>query len=110
MRKLFLDDIREAPDKTWDVVRSYHEFIGYILVYGVPDLISFDHDLEFKSSGYTTPQYTGYDCAKYLVENNLEIKEFTVHSMNPVGRENIIGLLKNWQEFKRNESGTEVGL
>jgi predicted glycosyltransferase len=112
MIKLFLDDIREAPDKTWDVVRSYHEFIGYILVYGVPDIISFDHDLEFKSRGSTTSQYTGYDCAKYLVDNNLEIKEFIVHSANLIGKENIEKLLINWKTFclkEKNQKGEHNG-
>ena len=61
MKKLFLDDIRVPfdcakymrpddlkymyEDEQWDVVRTYDDFVGYIEHFGVPDLISFDHDL-----------------------------------------------------------------
>lgn len=47
--------------------------------------ISFDHDLGTRKNGY--------DVAKYLVENQIQIGGFTVHSMNPVGKKNIIQLL-----------------
>lgn len=109
MRKLFLDDTRNAPDFTWDVVRSYSQFVAYIKLYGVPDVISFDHDLGIEhydeyavgeSLRLTTgeepvinydkfTEKTGYDCAKWLVENGLRPSEYRVHSMNPVGAQNI---------------------
>ena len=47
---LYLDDLR-TPTETlpgyhpWNVVRNYDEFKEWILRNGVPDLISFDHDL-----------------------------------------------------------------
>ena len=94
MNKLFLDDIREAPDNSWNVVRSYDEFINYIEENGAPDFISFDHDL-----GEATEK-TGYDCAKWLVANDYKIKDFDSHSANPPGRENIIRLLQNWKKHK----------
>jgi hypothetical protein len=106
VRKLFLDDCRRAPDFTWDTVRSYKEFIAYIKFHGVTDVISFDHDLgdehyevvkwdgnlmegvkEIPYDKYK--EKTGYDCAKWLVENNLLPKEYYVHSMNVVGAMNI---------------------
>jgi hypothetical protein len=114
-RYLFLDDIRQPeyaylwdekqslfersgiqPSK-WDVVRSYDEFVEYINTHGVPDVVSFDNDLNADhevvydktkaNASYTdmmrayTPlidQYqmidfehskikTGAHCAKYLV-------------------------------------------
>lgn len=109
MRKLFLDDMRKAPDFTWDVVRNYQEFVAYIKLHGVPDVISFDHDLgdehyiEYThgenyrlTTGQELPinynkftEKTGYDCAKWLIENGLRPKEYLVHSMNPVGVLNI---------------------
>ena len=49
--------------------------------------IDFDHDL-----GYGQ---TGYDVAKYLVENNITAF-YRVHSMNPVGRRNIEQLLNHY--------------
>ena len=46
----YLDDTRTPTEtipgyKPWDVVRNYNEFTEYILKNGIPDLISFDHDL-----------------------------------------------------------------
>lgn len=81
LRKLFLDDVRPAPDASWVVVRSYAAFIAHIKAHGVPDVISFDHDLGTRESGY--------DCARWLIEHRYRVKFWRVHSMNPVGRENI---------------------
>lgn len=129
MKKLFLDDFRHPMDpgsympnpKTywdndWDVVRNYIEFVEYIEKNGLPDLISFDHDLadfhyEFKPEDYESMseeemiklfgsmEKTGLDCAKWLVEfcqeKELNIPEYLVHSANPQGKENIIKYLEN---------------
>lgn len=104
MRKLYLDDSRQRPDFTWDCVRSYDAFVTYIETYGVPDLISFDHDLgvehyEFYTESIlndvtdipynTFKEKTGYDCAKWLIDRGTLPKEYRVHSMNPVGVANI---------------------
>lgn len=46
---------------------------------------------------------TGFDCAKFLVEycmeNNLKLPEFYVHSMNPVGKDNIVNYLNNFKKY-----------
>jgi hypothetical protein len=94
MKKLYLDDIRTPRTKGWDIVRSYDEFIGWIEINGLPDMISFDHDL-----GDETTK-TGYDCAKWLVsyctQNNLPyLPEYNIHSANPVGKANIESYLSN---------------
>lgn len=108
VRKLFLDDTRQPPDMTWDVVRNYQQFVEYITKQGVPDVISFDHDLAFEhyplTESHPDPETilydiytekTGYDCAKWLVENGYEVKRWMVHSMNPVGARNIRFVLAN---------------
>jgi hypothetical protein len=50
-----------------------------------PDTTEFSYD-NFKEK-------TGYDCAKWLcnycIDNGIPLPEYYVHSMNPVGRENI---------------------
>ena len=128
---LFLDDIRqvrdcnswiELPLVSWIIVRSYKEFTDYITKNGLPLRISYDHDLGDDSYGvnweeaerdgnYTKlnaslKEKSGYDCAKWLVnyclDNNLEIPEYYVHSLNPVGKLNIESLLENFK--KRNKS------
>ena len=45
---------------------------------------------------------TGYDCAKYLVEfcatNGLSVPQYVVHSMNHIGKENIISYLESFKK------------
>lgn len=108
--KLFLDDQRNPSDVTWInihhddrdwvVVRSYHEFVAHIETYGLPDYIAFDHDLaEEHYWNDLAYEHTGMHCAKWLVafcqDRNLKIPRYDVHSMNPVGRLNIVGYLES---------------
>lgn len=122
MYKLFLDDIRYPPmafpivndprykTESWIIVRDYTEFTSIILKRGMPSLISFDHDLDISHYEDTRPEGmpitgdTGYDCAKWLVEycmdNGIDLPEYLVHSMNPVGKANIIGLFQSFNGRK----------
>lgn len=122
-KTLYLDDVR-TPKETlpnahpWVVVRNYDEFVNYITHNGVPDLISFDHDLakehmedyyaQVFQNGYQIPNYeefkekTGLDCAKFLCEYaqrmNQEIKSCVVHSHNPVGSQNIMSYINGFMK------------
>ena len=92
---LYLDDLRSTPEN-FERVYDYDEFVNFINKNGVPEFISFDHDLgEGK---------TGFDCAKLLVEfcldNGVSDINFQVHSQNPVGKENIEKLLDNFNRLK----------
>lgn len=99
MKKLFVDDIRIPQSKGWIIIRNYKDFTKWIKTNGLPDLISFDHDLSDEHYGR---EYTGYDCAKwiceYCLENNLPIPGWNVHSANIVGKENINSILKQYQK------------
>jgi hypothetical protein len=133
MRKLFLDDIRIPEDaiglvpsnlnqlyfeNDWVIVRNFLEFCNYIQKFGLPDFISFDHDLAddhyndlFSDKNLSIPnsdivlkydeysEKTGYECAKWLVDwcfdNSQKIPKFVVHSANPVGKKNIESYLNN---------------
>lgn len=115
---LFLDDIRNPKDVTakilnderylslyqseWVIVRSYNEFVKLISKKGLPEFISFDHDLGEKK-GVVQP--TGMDCAKWLVDycldNNKPLPFYRVHSANPAGAANIVGILES---FKKHQS------
>ena len=133
MRKLFLDDIRIPKDaiglvpsnlnqlyfeNDWVVVRNFWEFCNHIQKFGLPDFISFDHDLAdvhyndlFSDKSLSIPnsdivlkydeysEKTGYECAKWLVdwclENSLKLPDCIVHSANPVGKKNIESYLLN---------------
>lgn len=113
---LFLDDVRfpnttkhvELPMYNWVIVRSYDEFVKIITERNLPYHINFDHDLSYddqnKTSNFT--EKTGYDCAKFLVEycmkTNQDLPEFGCHSMNYIGKQNIISLLENYKNKQQN--------
>lgn len=103
-------------NQKWDVVRNYDEFVNYIKTNGLPSFISFDHDLadvhymseqkwidHYNSGDTRTPnrEKTGYDCAMWLVfyclDNDKQLPDYYCHSMNPVGKEKIVSLLKAFQ-------------
>lgn len=129
---LWLDDIRNPFEDNWlefspigrDVdtiwVKSYTQFIVWIMGNGLPDAICFDHDLGEDvararvADGMSKRQarikkretMSGYDCAKWLVEycmdNDLDLPKWNIQSANPVGADNIRGLLNNYTKY-RNE-------
>lgn len=90
--KLWLDDIREAPEG-WVHFTSPWKALEAILRHG--DMIeewSLDHDL-----GDNVP--TGYDflcMIELLVAKGLEVHipaEVNIHSANPAGRDNMLAAL-----------------
>ena len=121
MRRLFLDDFRVPEDAAnymhprfmrfytsdWDIVRSYNQFVEYIEINGIPDMVSFDHDLadeHYAPTGIGYDEFvekTGYHCMKwmidYIIDNKIKkLPHVLIHSANPVGAENIERL---WQNF-----------
>lgn len=114
---LYLDDQRTPINSRFDVVRNYTEFCDYIQSNGIPELISFDHDLSsehiryyLSNDGVIDPQQyekfeekTGYDCAKWLLEycdtNKASFNRIFVHSHNPHGTLNIMQLLLNYRKY-----------
>ncbi len=116
---IFLDDERRPGQVTWieipcipvcmwNIVRNIEQFkelLDKALKAGITiKHISFDHDLaDIHYGGDYSDEKTGMDCAKYLVDwcmdNDQPLPEWTVHSMNPVGVENINKLLLNFKDF-----------
>lgn len=102
---MFLDDIR-VPKNIYDVTaRSYDEAIEFVKKNGIPNYISFDHDLGCDDKGNILK--SGYDFAKWLVEMDIENIykfptdfNFNIHSANPIGRNNINSILNNYLNFK----------
>lgn len=88
---LWLDDVRPMPEHYTHWAKTYQEAIDLLLTGKVVE-ISLDHDL----GDY---QKTGYDVAKWIEEQAhaglLEKIRCKVHSMNPVGKENIKAALRN---------------
>lgn len=97
----------------WYIVRNYDQFTKAVTNH-INEIthISFDHDLaevHYHESMYEggkvymkyleqISEKTGYDCAKFVKEiyekMNKPLPVMFVHSMNPVGTENIINLFK----------------
>jgi hypothetical protein len=110
------------PNKTkylkldWIVVKTYEEFVKTIEEKGLPEIVSFDHDLspEHYAFIYNDENWskddvdisinysqfkskTGWHAAKWLVKycdkNRLDLPIPMVHSQNPIGKINLINLL-----------------
>ncbi len=109
----------------WTIVRNFTEFTQYIAeMYSAgyfPSAVSFSHDLadghyrknmqegklnysahEFNDDG----NKTGYHCAEWLIEfciiHKLTFPLFYVHSMNPVGKENIKSVIESYLKSVEN--------
>lgn len=123
---IWLDDVRNPFENDWLVfspvndyeevlwLKDYNQFVDYIDTKGLPYAICFDHDLsDFQALKFGTDmldevdlpetEKTGYYCVKYLVdyclERNLDIPLYNIQSANPVGKENIDGLLKSYKKY-----------
>jgi hypothetical protein len=128
MKILWLDDLRNpfldiegrVPKEEGVIhwVLDFNQFTEWITKYGLPDIVSFDHDLaeehytpeyfwndyneskkyqEWRRKNYI--EYTGEYCAKWLVDycttNKLDLPKYYIHSANPVGVNFISKALKN---------------
>jgi len=125
MYNLFLDDMRVPQDvfnytgnpiflkEDWVIVRSYDEFVKYIEEKGLPEMVTFDHDLadvHYGVQDHVDQDYydlceekTGYHCAlwmiNYCLDNELKLpKRVYIHSMNGVGARNINSLFTTYEK------------
>lgn len=120
---LFLDDYRipkEVEKYTgnliyrqipWYIVRNYNQFTQIIKENGIPEVISFDHDLTDVHYHHQNNipyddmnEKTGYHCAKWLInyciDNKLELPStILIHSMNLVGAQNIKSLFDTYNKI-----------
>lgn len=123
---LWLDDSRDPHKNDWLVfspieqpfetiwVKSYGEFVEWIIKNSLPDGICFDHDLgedvakkkvaagmnKKKARQEKKNAKSGMDAAKWLVEycmdNKFKLPLYNIQSANPDGKANIDGLLKSF--------------
>jgi hypothetical protein len=109
---LWLDDIRNPNLYMWQIqympnynedsdsiiwVKDYNEFVSWINQNGLPNEIFFDHDLGKDESGYDVAKWL----VDYCIDNNLDLPKWKIQSANPVGRDNINGLLNNYNKFRK---------
>lgn len=95
MKKLWIDDIRPAPDHTWTIARTVQEAM-HLLQTEDFDTVSFDHDLADQS----IPERTGYDILLTIVQDKMDGRKvpttYLVHSANPVGVERMLGVISRY--------------
>ncbi len=108
--KLFVDDVRPCPDG-WMLARTVSD-AQLLLATGEVTRVSLDHDMgacdKCKASGadvgdMQTPESTfchwcphavdGTFLARWMVEHGHVPPEWSVHSMNPVGRKRMVDIL-----------------
>ena len=113
MKKLYLDDIRIPQTEGWNIIRNYDDFVAWIRLNGVPDEVSFDHDLgedvakakveagmsKRKAREQKKETKSGYDAAKWLgeycLDKNIPFPKWNCHSANPIGKANIEAYISN---------------
>jgi hypothetical protein len=86
----------------WKIVKSYEEFKNILNNNGIPDIISFEHDLNDEHKNLLEYDYdnfinkTGYHAAEYLIEYcnllNKDLPIVLIHTQNPIGYKNIKNL------------------
>ena len=93
MQWFYLDDVRGVPvGMDAILVSDYFSMVKTIDLcdkYKIPFAISFDHDIGDE-------YYSGYQVAKYIAENEIPMVGFAIHSMNPVGADNIRQILTHY--------------
>lgn len=119
-----MDDERNVADVKWMqyplvhwvVVRNYQEFVDVVIKDGIPQRVSFDHDLAdqhyaeyFKSVSTGKFNYdnisekTGYHACKWLIgyclEKKIPFPEYYIHTMNPIGYANIQSLIDSYNKM-----------
>lgn len=102
--RLFLDDERFPTSDLGNpvIARDCAEAIELVNEFGIPELISFDHDLGFEH-GNVKPSAMSF--LHWLIDQHLDgkldcsrIKRVIVHSANPPGAANIASL---WNSFAK---------
>lgn len=111
--KLYVDDVRPAPDWTWTVARTVEEAKRHLQT-GQVSFVSLDHDMgaceDCTSQGLhigdmNTPETyymnwckhasDGYQLVMWMIEEGHVPPLVAVHSMNPVGRARMIAALEH---------------
>jgi hypothetical protein len=92
---LFIDDERFPPSGSHSIIaRTSVEAFGVVLARGMPDFISFDHDL----GGDDTAMKFLHDLADYALDHGIDFSfDYYIHSQNPIGAANIDGFIRSFQ-------------
>lgn len=94
--KLWVDDLRNPPDDTYDIARTYVEAITLLLTHQY-DEIFLDHDLGCFKDGR---EFTGYDVVMWIVQRRMDgfavPVKYHMLTMNPIGRTNMLQAINRY--------------
>lgn len=97
--KLWIDDLRDAPDDTWVVARKVEQAIRLIATQRF-DTISLDHDIENRPDDETFKPVAYFIGVEYnwntAFADDLAV---IIHSINPVGAKEIAAILNDYGVF-----------
>lgn len=95
--KLFLDDVRDAPDDTWMVFRDVPTFLLHARNAEPTDILSLDHDLgeESKLTGYDTIAQLEMEVITQGLWCVHGMPTILIHSANPVGRDRMLSCINS---------------
>lgn len=97
MNTLFVDDSTDRWQQYSEIAKNLNWNAAWAIDYNAAtngfgyrkyDIVFLDHDL---GEG----KRTGYDVVKFMVEHNIKVGLVVIHTMNPVGADNIHTLLRN---------------
>lgn len=108
---LYVDDVREPPTSTeWVVARTSAEAIKLVEEKGCPQHMSLDHDLGGEDT--TIPFVRWLVWRWFDGHQDEKLPTVEVHSSNPVGRDNLLSLVRSWkqlaQDFVRGITDEEI--
>lgn len=98
--KLFIDDERYPVSDDWIICRSSKAAISFVSSFGMPNEISFDHDLGGDDISIIFIKWM----IDEILDGRLEVPSefmYTVHSQNCVGAANIKSLLDSFLNFMK---------
>ena len=100
---IYVDDIRDDdyfynhylyPEWRPIICRDYSQTIQVLIQHLTDEIfIDLDHDLGFDDDNY---EYNGYDICKFIIQHQIPLVGFHIHSMNPVGAQNMRQLLTHY--------------
>jgi len=105
MKVFILEDDAERIRRFYDVLEGheirytdYVEEAKSICLKTEFDILLLDHDLDHEVYVDSNKANTGYQFAKWFRDQGLHVKEIVIHSMNPVGAENMKHALEGCAE------------
>ena len=89
--KLFVDDIRNAPDESWSVARTNEQAVQALAMFQFAE-VSLDHDMEGTPETFKPTAY--FLGAKYT--GSTKAPKITLHTANPDGASRMKNILKQY--------------